>query len=68
MGVSNGEGGGRMPPPMEFENDNVICSSAVKKNHNFVARAIGARIKLKCSIKHLSFTKISTFCRRRAKD
>ena len=38
------QGGGEFPPPLEFENDDVICCSHAKYP-KFFARALGARIK-----------------------
>ena len=43
MGVSREGQGGRMPP-LEFENDDVICCSPVKYP-KFFARDFGARMK-----------------------
>ena len=53
MGVSGGEAGDQMPPFMEFDNDDVICSSPIK-NPKVVARASALVLNtLSFSLKHL---------------
>ena len=67
MGVTRGVQGVRMLP-LEFENDDVICSSPAKYP-NFFAGAFGASNNCaKISLKRRKITEIVTFCPQRAKN
>ena len=67
MGVSWGAGWGWMPP-LEFENDDVICRSNVNYLYFSLAPSALALNRPNVSLKRRKIAKCSLFCRRCAKN
>ena len=60
MGVDKGE---RTPLPMEFDSDDVIYSFPCNTVNFSLAPSALALNTLTLSLRHLKFSKLSTFCR-----